>query len=116
MNEGDVVLMPFLQADGQTKNRPALVLRVMPPFGDMLVCGISRQLRHQVADFDEVIADTDADFVSSGLKDTSLIRLGFLALLPVSEFLGDIGSLSTERHHRLLCRLANHLQEPTLES
>ena len=116
MNEGDVVLMPFLQADGQTKNRPALVLRVMPPFGDMLVCGISRQLRHQVADFDEVIADTDADFVSSGLKDTSLIRLGVLALLPVSEFLGDIGSISTERHHRLLSRLANHLQEPTLES
>lgn len=116
MNEGDVVLMPFLQAGGQTKNRPALVLRVMPPFGDMLVCGISRQLRHRVADFDEVIASTDTDFDSSGLKDTSLIRHGFLALLPVSEFLGDIGSISTARHHRLLSRLANYPEAPTRES
>ena len=112
MREGDVVLTPFRQADGKIKNRPAIVLRVMPPFGDMLVCGIRRQLRHQVADFDEVIATTDPDFGSSGLKDTFLIRLGFLALLPASEFLGDIGSISTERHHRLLRRLENHLEEP----
>jgi mRNA interferase MazF len=115
MKEGDVVLTPFRQADGRTKNRPAIVLRVMPPFGDLLVCGISRQLHHQVADFDEVIARTDADFDSSGLMDTSLIRLGFLALLPASEFLGDIGSISPERHRRLLRGLANHLQEPTRE-
>ena len=115
MREGDVVLTPFPQADGQTKNRPAIVLRVMPPFGDMLVCGVSRQLRHRVADFDEVIAMTDADFTSSGLVDTSLIRLGFLSLLPASEFLGDIGSISSERHHRLLRRLASHIQEPARE-
>lgn len=51
---------PFRQADGRTRNRPAIVLRIMPPFGDLLVCGISRQL-----------------------------------------------------HHRLLRRLANHLQKPT---
>jgi mRNA interferase MazF len=115
MREGDIVLKPFRQADGRTKNRPAIVLRIMPPFGDLLVCGISRQLRHQVADFDEVIAKTDADFGPSGLLDTSLIRLGFLALLPASEFLGEIGAIATERHHRLLRRLANHLQEPTRE-
>ena len=116
MKEGDVVLTPFPQADGKIKNRPAIVLRVMAPFGDLLVCGISRQLRHQVPDFDEVIATTDADFGSSGLVDTSLIRLGFLALLPTSEFLGDIGSISTERHHRLLRRLANYLLQPSTAS
>jgi mRNA interferase MazF len=115
VSEGDVVLTPFRQADGRTRNRPAIVLRIMPPFGDLLVCGISRQSRHQVADFDEVIARTDADFHSSGLVDTSLIRLGFLALLPASEFLGDIGSICAERHHRLLRRLANHLQKPARE-
>ena len=90
MREGDVVLTPFPQADGKTKNRPAVVLRVMPPFGDLLVCGVSRQLRHRVPDFDDVITTTDTDFDSSGLVDTSLIRLGFLSLLPASEFLGDI--------------------------
>ncbi len=31
MKEGDVVLTPFQQADGKTKNRPAILLRVMQP-------------------------------------------------------------------------------------
>jgi len=48
MKEGDVVLTPLPQADGAMKNRPAIVLRVMPPFGDRLVCGVSSQL-HQRA-------------------------------------------------------------------
>lgn len=109
MKEGDVVLSPFPQADGKVKNRPAIVLRVMPPFGDLLVCGVSRQVRHRVEAFDEIIAATDSDFRTSGLVDSSLIRLGFLALLPQSEFLGEIGSISAERHHRLLRRLADHL-------
>ena len=43
MKEGDVVLTPVPQADGQIKNRPALFLRTMPPFNDALVCGISTQ-------------------------------------------------------------------------
>ena len=115
MTEGDVVLTAFEQADGRTQTRPAIVLRVMRPFGDLLICGISRQLRHRVADFDEVIAPTDSDFAASGLTDTSLIRLGFLALLPVDDCLGDIGSISPERHTRLLRRLASYLQEAAEE-
>ncbi len=62
MKEGDVVLSPFPQADGKVKNRPAIVLRVMPPFGDLLVCGVSRQVRHHVEGFDEIIAASDSDF------------------------------------------------------
>jgi mRNA interferase MazF len=112
MKEGDVVLTAFVQKDGQIKNRPAIVLRAMRPFGDLPVCGVSRQLRHRVADFDEIIAPTDADFAASGLTGTSLIRLGFLAVLPAAELLGDIGSISPERHNRLLRRLASYLQEP----
>jgi mRNA interferase MazF len=111
MKEGDIILSPFPQADGKTKNRPAVLLRIMPRFGDFLVCGVSRQLRQRVEDFDEVIAATDADFASSGLADTSLIRLGFLALLPSKEFIGAIGSISKERHQRLLRRLSDYLRE-----
>jgi mRNA interferase MazF len=112
MKEGDVVLAPFPQADGEIKNRPAVVLRVMRPFGDLLVCGVSRQLRQRVDHFDEIIVPGDVDFKTSRLLDASLIRLGFLALLPPEEFLGDIGSISSERHHRLLRRLADYLSEP----
>lgn len=109
MKEGDVVLTPLPQADGQVKNRPAVVLRAMPPHGDLLVCGLSTQLHHEVTGFDEVISDRDPDFAQSGLKAASLIRLGFLAALPVGSFLGSIGAIDPTRHRRLLKRLADHL-------
>ena len=37
MKEGDVILTPLPQADGKIKNRPAIFLREMPPFQDILV-------------------------------------------------------------------------------
>lgn len=80
MKEGDVVLAPLPQADGITKNRPAIALTQMPPFGDWLVCRVSTQLHQEVLDFDEVIEPSHDDFVASGLKAPSLIRLGFLAV------------------------------------
>jgi mRNA interferase MazF len=109
MTEGDVVLTPLPQADGQVKNRPAVVLRAMPPHGDLLVCGVSTQLHHETPGFDEVIRPADPDFAASGLKAASLIRLGFLVVLPVSSFLGSIGSIAPERHGRLLQRLSEYL-------
>lgn len=109
IKEGDVVLTPLPQADGQVKNRPAVVLRVMPPHEDLLVCGVSTQLRHEVAGFDEIITEEDSDFASSGLKAASLIRLGFLAVLPLSSFLASIGAIEPSRHRRLLKRLTEHL-------
>ena len=109
MNEGDVVLTPLPQANGQVKNRPAIVLRRMPPFGDLLVCGVSTQLHHQVVDFDDLIEPSHPDYFASGLKAPSLIRLGFLAVLPVSSFTGTIGTISSDRHRNLLERLASYL-------
>ena len=49
MKEGDVVLAPLPQASGQIKNRPAVILRTMPPYGDFLLCGVNTQLRHEVS-------------------------------------------------------------------
>jgi mRNA interferase MazF len=109
VKEGDIVLALLARKDGRGKYRPAVVLRRMLGFGDLLVCGISSQLRQQVADFDEIIEPSHADFKTSGLKAPSLIRLGFLAVLPASSFLGTIGSISAERHQRLLSRLSDHL-------
>ena len=67
MESGSIVLTPMPQADGQRKNRPALVLCATRPFGDLLICGISTQLRLEVAGFDEIIAPGDEDFRNSGL-------------------------------------------------
>jgi mRNA interferase MazF len=109
MKERDVVLTPLPQADGQVKNRPAVVLRVMPPHGDLLVCGVSTQLHQEVVGFDDVIRPGDGDFADSGLKAPSLIRLSFLAVLPRSGFAGAIGAITQERHQRLVERLARHI-------
>ena len=110
MTEGDVVLTPLPQANGQVKNRPTIALRSMPPFGDWLVCGVSTQLHQHVSGFDEIIDQHAADFVPSGLKSASVVRLGFLAVLPASSFLGAIGHIAPDRHHRLLARLSKHLE------
>ena len=109
MNQGDVVLTPVPQANGMLKNRPAIFLREMPPYRDLLVCGVSTQLHQEVKGFDEVVDQNDSDFAATGLRTTSLIRLGFLAVLPRTTIIGSIGSVSPERHKRLLTRLSDYL-------
>lgn len=106
MKEGDVALAVLPQVDRIAKPRPVVLLTRMPPFGDWLVCGVTTQLHHEVPGFDDVLAMTDADFAPSGLKTTSLIRPGFLAVLPVAELIGQLGEISVERHARLVRRLA----------
>lgn len=109
MKEGDVILTPVPQADGTIKNRPAIILREMPPYKDFLVCGVSTQLHQRVQDFDEIILPSDPDFASSGLKSESLVRLGFLAVLPRSRIVGSIGSIASQRHKKLLKSLSDYL-------
>jgi len=109
MNQGDVILTPVPHADGRLKNRPAIILREMPSYGDLLVCGVSTQLHQCVKGFDEIISPADEDFRSSGLLAKSLIRLGFLSVLPCDRILGSIGAISPERHKRLLKTLSDYL-------
>ena len=112
MKEGDVILVPLPQSDGQIKPRPAVILRGFPPFGDLLVCGVSTQLQQRIPNFDETLGSTDADFQISGLRQDSLIRLGFLAMFAQNQVIGSIGEISRARHLRLLKRLAEFLAQP----
>ncbi|MCI0418743.1 MAG: type II toxin-antitoxin system PemK/MazF family toxin [Acidobacteria bacterium] len=109
MQAGDVVLTPVPQADGTVKNRPAIVLREMPGYRDVLVCGVSTQLHQYMPGFDDLISPADADFASSGLVTSSLIRLGFLAVVPRRNILGTIGAIAPERPQRLVQALSNYL-------
>lgn len=109
MTEGEIILTPIPQANGQFKNRPALFLRELPLFGDMLVCGISTQIHQAIEGFDEIITKKDPDFILSGLVADSVIRLGFLAVFPRKNIIGSIGSISSQRHIRLLKHLSTYL-------
>ena len=106
MRVGDVVLAELLQADGAFKFRPTIILARMEPIGDLLICGVSTQLRHEIRGFDEVISFEAEDFLDSGLLQASLIRVGFLATYPKSRIAGILGAISSERLLRLRGKLA----------
>ncbi len=109
MKEGNVIIVAMRQANDSVKNRPTIILREIPPLQHMLVCGVSTQLHQEVKDFDETIAPTDKDFADSRLVGKSLIRLGFLTVVPQSQIVGVIGKISPERHRRLLKKLSDYL-------
>jgi mRNA interferase MazF len=88
-----------------------LILRELPPFRVLLVCGLSTQLHQQVIGIDEVLSSSDADFKSSGLITASLIRLCFLSRLSGRDIVGPVGAVSAGRHERLLRRLSRYLVE-----
>lgn len=105
---GQIVLFHFPQADlAEGKLRPALLLAQLPgEYDDWLICMISSQKRHYVADFDEIIEESDADFAPSGLKLTSVVRAGRLAVVEGKMLLGATGQITPERLRRIKDRLA----------
>lgn len=109
MKEGDIILAELPQADGNTKLRPALVLKLLPRYNDFLVCGISTQLHQLIPGFDELINKDDNYFGQTGLRQSSLIRLSYLAVIPNRTVAGSIGKIDTTLHKNLLERLAKYL-------
>ncbi|MEX0677264.1 MAG: type II toxin-antitoxin system PemK/MazF family toxin [Pirellulales bacterium] len=112
MSPGDVVLIPLPQLGGTAaKLRPALLLDDLPgPYQNLLLCGISTQLQHLQANWDELVQASDADFASSGLHRVSVIRLSYLYSADLDEIAGAIGSIDPSRLRRLRQRLSDHLK------
>lgn len=110
---GQIVLFRFSQADlAEGKLRPALLLARLPgEYDDWLICMISSQTRQSIAGFDEVIEDSSDDFAESGLKVSSVIRVGRLAVVSGEILLGAIGQVSDERLIRIKKALAEWLAQ-----
>ena len=109
---GQIVLFQFPQTNVVPgKLRPALLLGQLPgPYDDWLICMISSQLHQYVEGFDEIVAEDDADFRASGLKTSSVIRIGRLAVVESSILLGAIGEIDGERLSRIKAKLSNWLK------
>ena len=73
------------------------------------MCAASSRLRHEARGFDDIIDKGDADFPASGLKVSSLVRLGLLATIPRTMVAGRLGEISGERLEKLRARLARHI-------
>ncbi|PWC39051.1 type II toxin-antitoxin system PemK/MazF family toxin [Azospirillum sp. TSO35-2] len=110
---GQIALVPFPFTDlNGSKLRPVLLLRkTSTHFDDWLVCMISSQLRQAEPGLDEILTAEDDDFGDTGLKASSVLRLGRLAVVDGAMFNGQIGAISGERLDRLLHRLAAWLTE-----
>ena len=113
ISEGYVVLFRFPQTDQQNgKLRPALVLRQLPgKFKDWLICMISSQLHQEIQGFDELVTPEDSDFIESGLKLPSIIRVGRLAVVEESIFLGRLGRINNKRLDSIREKLAGWIHE-----
>ena len=111
MKPGDLVLIHLAQSGGgPTKLRPALFLSELPgTYQNVLICGVSTRMQAVEPDWDELIGSSDSDFVASGLRHPSTIRLSYLYAAERRELLGSIGSVDPARLKRLLTRLARHL-------
>jgi mRNA interferase MazF len=106
---GQVVVFRFPQTDlEEGKLRPALLLGKLPgEYDNWLICMISSQTHQYVAGFDEIVEENDDDFGESGLKVTSVIRVGRLAVVSGHILIGAIGQVSSER----LSRVKKHLSD-----
>ena len=110
---GQVVVFRFPQTDlEEGKLRPALLLGKLPgEYDDWLICMVSSQTRQYIPGFDEMVQDSDEDFGESGLKVTSVSRVGRLAVVSGEILLGAIGQISSERLNRVKNHLSDWLSE-----
>lgn len=112
--EGQIVLIRFPQTDQQTgKLRPALIIRKLPgQYDDWLICMISSQLSlsQEIPGFDEIITSDDPDFRDSGLKLSSLVRIGRLAVVNKDILIGKIGQVDGLRLSRIRQKLSEWIQ------
>ncbi len=108
---GQITLFRFPQTDlASGKLRPALLLGQLPgPYDDWLVCMVSSQLRQYLDGFDELVAENDDDYQASGLRASSVIRVGRLAVVEGAIFVGGVGEISSDRLNRIRKRLATWL-------
>jgi mRNA interferase MazF len=110
---GQIVLFKFPQTDLATgKLRPALLLKqISSKYGDWLTCMISTQTGQETIDLDEIIETTDEDFIQSGLKSASVIRVTRLAVISAKISIGTIGEISPERLIKIKQNLARWIED-----
>jgi mRNA interferase MazF len=112
MTPGDIVLIRFPQADLKAgKLRPALVLAIAPGHhADLLLAMISSRIYQAVSNFDEIIAPSDSDYATTGLKVRSVVRLARIASVAPSVVNARLGHISPKRLQQVRNRLSDWLK------
>lgn len=111
MKSDDSALGSILQADGERKLRPILLLCQLPGFGDWLTVGISSQIRQAIKNWDVLIDPGLAKYSSTGLVKVSIVRLSFLGVAPRSVITGLLGELPDADLRLIKDRLSKFFSE-----
>lgn len=113
MKPGDIVLIRFPQTDLKAgKLRPALVIAIAPGIhDDLLLALITSRTYQAVPDFDEIIAPSDVDYETTGLKVGSVVRLGRLASVTPAVINARLGNIFPERLEQIRNRLSEWLKK-----
>jgi mRNA interferase MazF len=95
MRRGLIILTPFpyTNLSGQ-KTRPALVVSRSDRSGsDVIIAFITTQSAEKATSTDLTIDTTHAEFSNTGLKRSSVVKLGKLVTVESSIVLGELGEL-----------------------
>lgn len=110
LQRGDVVLVPFLFTDlTRQKARPAVVVsseRFNAASADVILVAISSKLPATSNDTDLVLQHGSADFQTTGLRVSSVIRTAKLVTLQQSLIYATLGKLGSRVINELDDRLA----------
>jgi mRNA interferase MazF len=82
-------------------------------YDDWLICMISSNLKQYTKNFDEIIDQSSKDFIQSGLKTDSVIRVSRLAVVEGKLQKGAIGQISQKRLMAIRHNLASWLMNST---
>lgn len=92
---GDIVVASFPYTDlSMQKRRPALVLNENTEAGDVILAFIGTQIPPQLSPTVVVLESTDSEFLQTGLKTDSFIRLDKIATIErhlITRRLGKLG-------------------------
>lgn len=95
LQKGDVVLALFPFTDlSQTKLRPAIVLWIDHSHQDVTICFISSQNTNNLSDDEFVLNPIDPDFLTTGLKVISKVRVTKIVTIERKLITRKLGNLS----------------------
>ena len=99
---GDIVLVPFPFTDlSTTKLRPAVVLWVDSSVIDVTLCFISSQNVNTISSEEFIIEATDPEFILTGLKVTSKVRVSRIVTVERNLITRKIGKLGNNFFQQL---------------
>jgi mRNA interferase MazF len=102
LGKGDIILVPFPFTDlSQTKLRPAVVLHIDSVNNDITVCFISFQALTNLSLEEFAINPSDPEFISTGLRVASKVRVSRIVTLEKSLVTRRIGKLGISQIQQL---------------